>query len=489
MKKIFLALFLSVFLILSVFSISLPVFGGEAKISPEVGKIIDNTRYKYSSWGILVVDLETDEILESLNPDLMFSPGSTTKLFTVAAALDVLGADYRFRTPVYIRGKVNESGELDGDLILVGTGDINMGGRTTPSGHIAYTNADHTDANALGFGSLTDTDPLAGLDSLARQVAKSGIKSINGDIRPSKPGELAKVEWRPRNSLYQVDIKIKTVGEKKESSVIIKAGADGLLVVDGQISAATKEILHTYSIKNPARFARSLFIEALRRAGVKVSASEKADNNDTKLPPPDSYKKLKRVALLESPPFSQFARLILKISHNMGADTLVDLIAVHSGKQTFEEGLYREGAFLKKAGIDVDSISLADGEGGVVTDKISPRAAVRLLKYMKTRKDFKAYFNALPILGVDGSLANAAPKNSPATGKVRAKTGTTAGYNGIRANLFLVAKGLAGYITTAKGRKIAFAVYINNLNVNGIQGLMKVGNVLGKIAEVIYLRY
>ena len=41
-----------------------------------------------------------------------------TKLFSTAAALDTLGADYCFQTPIYRRGDVDASGVLKGDLIL-----------------------------------------------------------------------------------------------------------------------------------------------------------------------------------------------------------------------------------------------------------------------------------------------------------------------------------------------------------------------------------
>ena len=77
--------------------------------------------------------------------------------------------------------------------------------------------------------------------------------------------------------------------------------------------------------------------------------------------------------------------------------------------------------FFVKAGIDTTAISLGDGEGGAPPDYISPRAEVELLRYMATRDDFKAYKDSLPILGVDGTLADSASPNSPATGKVWAK--------------------------------------------------------------------
>ena len=88
---------------------------------------------------------------------------------------------------VYRRGEIVD-GALDGDLILVASGDITMGGRDQPDGTLAYGNIDHTDANAVpGVATLTDTDPLTGLNALARQVADAGITSVRDliDRRPT----------------------------------------------------------------------------------------------------------------------------------------------------------------------------------------------------------------------------------------------------------------------------------------------------------------
>ena len=140
-----------------------------------IAAVMNQPRYaEYTQWGIYAVDRETGEAVYDLNSVQRYVPGSTTKLFPAAAALTAYGPDFRFQTPVYRRGEVVD-GALDGDLILVASGDITMGGRDQPDGTLAYGNIDHTDANAVpGVATLTDTDPLAGLDALARQVADAG---------------------------------------------------------------------------------------------------------------------------------------------------------------------------------------------------------------------------------------------------------------------------------------------------------------------------
>ena len=52
--------------------------------------------------------------------------------------------------------------------------------------------------------------------------------------------------------------------------------------------------------------------------------------------------------------------------------------------------------------------------GGDRADYVTPRATVALLRYMATRPDFQVYFEALPVLGVDGTLASSVKADSPA---------------------------------------------------------------------------
>ena len=120
------------------------------ELSAGIRSVIDAPDYRHSHWGILVADLETGETVYELNAERLFAPASTTKLFTMAAGLDALGADYQFETPIYCSGSFNAAGELTGDLILVASGDLTLGGRTDAEGHIAFTEIDHIAAGKDG---------------------------------------------------------------------------------------------------------------------------------------------------------------------------------------------------------------------------------------------------------------------------------------------------------------------------------------------------
>jgi D-alanyl-D-alanine carboxypeptidase/D-alanyl-D-alanine-endopeptidase (penicillin-binding protein 4) len=498
-------------------SSSLPAVAGD--LAKRIETIIDAPEFRHAHWGLLLVDMESGDTLYERSADKLFAPASTTKLFSVAAALDELGADYRFETPVYADGNVDDDGRLHGNLVLVASGDLTMGGRTDDTGHIAFVDSDHTYANFSRTAEITRPDPLAGLNELARQVAASGIKHIGGDvlvddrlfdsaqgtgsgpgrltpilindnlidvrILPTTPDHPAKVEWRPHTSAVRVDVQVETVRAEDETRVEIESPIKDVVIVHGQIAAEAKPLVRIHEVSDAASFARSLLIEALRRAGVDVPASPLEGNDDDELPEEDDYRALKRVATLKSPPFSESAKLILKVSHNLHASTLPLLLAARHGERSLAAGLRRQHDFLAKAGIDVESISFGGGAGGDRADYTSPRVTVQLLRYMATRPDFAVYHDALPILGEDGTLATAVPKESPARGKVLAKTGTLVWANTMNGTSILNSKALAGYATTSSGKRLALSLVVNQVQIAKSDDRERIGQVLGKICEVI----
>lgn len=108
-----------------------------ATVPQEIRQVLDQPQYRDATWGLRVVDLDTGEVLNVLNSDRQMLIGSVRKLFSVGAALDTLGPDHVFRTKVHRQGAVDGGGNLNGDLILVASGDMVMGGRTNPDGSLA----------------------------------------------------------------------------------------------------------------------------------------------------------------------------------------------------------------------------------------------------------------------------------------------------------------------------------------------------------------
>ena len=497
--------------------ISQKTTAAQSPLPPRVRAIMGTPRYRSARWGLHVADRTTGEVLYDLNGDDLILPASTTKLWSTAAALDAYGPDFRFETPIYKRGVVDAAGSLDGDLILVASGDLTMGGRDTADGRIAFTSIDHAEANLIPGATLTPEDPLAGLNELARQVAAAGIRRVRGTVlidarlfeqkakddyiltpimindnlidvtvSPGGVGQPATVDWRPQTAAYQVQSQVRTVAAGERPDVTAASPQSGMIVVQGTVPADAGEVLRTVQVEDPQAFARTLLIEALVRQGVAVDATPTGPKLAAQLPPSGSYSAADQVALLSSLPFSENIKLINKVSMNLHADTLIMLLAVKNGERAFDEGMAQMLPFVQKTGIDPDAVFLSDGRGNEYTDLFSPHTVTRLLRYMATRADFPTYFNSMPIFGVDGTEATVVPPTSPVAGKAQAKSGTTAAGDLLHQRLILMVRGNAGYLTGASGREMVFGLYVMYVPMMAIEDIFDILKDLGSIVEEIY---
>lgn len=480
----------------------------DAGMKEEIDQIISKDMYQFSTWGMMARDTDSGEVLLSMNGDELFTPGSTTKVFTVATALDVLGPDYRFVTPVY---------KAEDNLILVASGDLAMGGRAAPGDTLEYQNMDHVDAGVFSQCILVEADPLAGLTSLAEQVAASGVSAV-GDvvidnrlfgetclmdkaiitpivvndnlidltIIPGAPGEPAAVDWRPKSSAYSLTNHVVTGSVGSELSIFVPDYTGQQMIdVTGSIPTDAGTLNLTSIVLVPSSFARSLFIDALENAGVTVDAPAAGDNPDDKLPETSVYDAENEVAELISSPFSEYAKVTLKVSQNLYADCLLGIIAAHEGYDTVDGGLFAEGISLESAGVNPDTLFLGDGEGSII-NRISPLAGTTLTAYVAGTENFDVLKDSMPVLGVDGTLATGAEPGDPGYGEIYAKTGTSvAGDQWCR--LFVYTRGLLGYMTTENGNNVAFAIYVNNIP--GLESMDDLQGIAGDVNDVAVVMY
>lgn len=493
---------------------------------------MEKPRYSEATWALRVVDVKSGKVIYDLNSNEKLLTGSVRKLYSVAVTLNQLGTDYRFKTPIFRTGEVDASGDLKGDLVLVAKGDLTMGGRDNGDDTIAFTDFDHNDANALQGAILTAPDPLAGLDKLAQQVAASGITKVSGNviiddrlfkafrvpnqkllitpivindnridvtILPTEPGDRAQVEWRPHSAAFKVISHVTTVAAGGKTDVTLTQVNSNVGIVSGQIAMdyvsplpGVKTLVQTFRLDyprpeqdaaapdGPAAFARAAFIEALERAGVTVRGPLVGPNPFDKLPPPNSYSADNQVAELVSAPYAQYSKLILKVSHNLGANLSLMLFGLAHGANTMPNALKEERTILTgQYGLNGNGFYFPTNGSGSPDSLASAATTVDLLTFMAGQPTFPSYFDSLPILGVDGSLAEIGI-DSPAQGKVFAKTGTFLEDGKIKA------QALAGYIDAWSGRRLAYALFVNDAG--GISDLQDVINVIqdeGEISTII----
>jgi D-alanyl-D-alanine carboxypeptidase/D-alanyl-D-alanine-endopeptidase (penicillin-binding protein 4) len=339
---------------------------------------------------------------------------------------------------------------------------------------------------------------------LAQQVRASGIQTVRGDVvvddrlfdrfrvpnqrllitpimvnenmvdvtvAPAQVGQAVSVDWRPRTGAFGVDGTVTTTAAGTPDTVSLSGG--GLVeclgtvgctgTVTGDIPvgyqaplSGSPALVRTFRIEDPATFARTAFIEALARAGVTVTASSVAPNPIGELPAPALYAPDTRVAQFASPPYAEYAKLILKVSLNLGANLSLMLFGLAHGQRTITDALAAERQTLvDRMGLQADDFDFPTNGSGSPDSQATPRATVRLLTEMAKSDVARVYRTALPVLGVDGSLAHSGA-SLPAKGHVFAKTGTTI------ADGALKAQNLAGYIEARSGRQLAFAVFLND---------------------------
>ena len=375
----------TLFLLIALSTLSL-----RAALPEEMLSIMHQSKYQHANWGIYVKDSQTGQILYDHRSDQLMLPASTTKLFSVAALLHAYGDDYRFKTPIYASGTI-QKGQLKGSLILVAQGDLTLGGRQDDTDKIAYTKLDHVNANFVPGTTLTKEDPLHGIRELAKQVRKSGIQEIQGNVliddrlfdiseergislspiminenlidivlNPTSLGQETVLTWRPQVEGYSVKNGVKTIAKGGIADIQISSDASGKnILVQGTLPLDQKDIVRTFSIKDPSAFARSGLIQALREQGITLRLKE-----DLKLPPKGSFEK-NPLAVWTSPPLSEYAKLILKVSHNLGADLAPMLLAVKHRERTFAEGLRQLAILSRKRSLSLPmslSFSMAPAE-------------------------------------------------------------------------------------------------------------------------------
>lgn len=507
-----------------------PIAFGQGKLQSQIRQITSRPEFRHSTFGIEVYSLDQNKVVYTMNAQQFFTPASTTKLFTEGTALELLGADYRFHTRVYRTGPIDTQGTLNGDLVLVASGDPNLSGRIQPNGTLAFENEDHA------YDGSPDTkavpgDPLLVIRQLASEVASHGIKRVIGRVLvdatlfPEGDRELGtglvissicvndniidltvsaggtqgapvKIKISPFTSYATFDNRITTGPAGSKSDVNVgatdTANADGsrYVTLTGTFPLGGPPVLFKYAVPQPSRFAQVTFVEALRQDGIAANIPDPNAPVDFKALS-NSYTAENIVAEHVSPPLSEEVKVTLKVSQNLHASMtpyILGAVLGHATKDVDQAGFNIEHDFLAKAGLDLSGASQADGAGGAQSAFFTPDFVAHYLAFMSHQENFPMFEKALPILGRDGTLWKI-EVNSPAAGHVMAKTGTFGAYDALNRDLMLTGKGLAGYMTTADGRHLAFALYANRVPLslsdpNAADTV--VGEALGQIASAIY---
>ena len=494
---------------------------------PEVATAINDIEgkgaYAHTIWGIRVADLKTGEVLIDQAGDKTLVPGSIMKVYSTSTVLDAYGPDYRFRTPVYRTGEVKH-GTLLGNLVLVASGDFSFGLREQPDGTLGFNNFPEIDHNYAdtGFAGPTivkGSNPLAALDELAGKVKAAGIKRIRGNViiddrlfatyhgwndgvitpiwlnenvidittTPGSVGKEATVDWRPKIAGLKVVSDVITV-PSNPAPITIDQPRPGVLRLRGQIAADGKPTLNIWQVQHPASVARTAFIEALVRAGVKVSAGAKGANPAKLLPKGDGYAEDHKVAEHVSPPLSEFVKVILKVSYNRGADLMLCLAAVKAGSRHCTDGVASALKLLDRMGVAKNSTYIFDGAGSDDHGHTSPADEAGFLAKITGEPWGAAVRNGMAVLGVDGTQATNGV-GTPAAGHIQIKDGTRVAPMPGETTGVIIAKTQVGYIEAKSGRQLVYGIFLNNAPFAGFDDFVAADHDVAAIGVAIQGAY
>jgi serine-type D-Ala-D-Ala carboxypeptidase/endopeptidase (penicillin-binding protein 4) len=450
------------------------------QLQADITRILAAPAFERMQWAVLVQTAGSGDTLFGQQPSKLMMPASNMKLVTLAAAAERLGWDFTFETKLVTSAPL-EAGVLRGDLIIVGSGDPTINGRGGPamrtfdgwadqlkSAGIAriegriVADARAFDRETLGAGWAWDY--LA--DSYAAGVGALQFNEDVADIAvqpgPS-PGTPAVVEVRPIESGLILVNQVTTSASGSPNLDLYRLPGSNRLVVTGTIPAGSKEAVRAASVDRPALyFARMLRVSLVGR-GIEVTgdAGEYEDVYAT-VPPGNASNgsdgpaasDLRVLLTHRSPPLSEFARVQMKVSQNLYAETLLRTLGAQTGPGTAAAGRAVVRDVLGSWGVDTDAYVQADGSGLSRYNYVCADTIVRILRRLYNDPRHRdAFIATLPIGGQDGTIARRFV-GMRAAGNVRAKTGSI---SNVRA--------LSGYVTTLDGEALVFSILANNFTV------------------------
>jgi D-alanyl-D-alanine carboxypeptidase/D-alanyl-D-alanine-endopeptidase (penicillin-binding protein 4) len=227
-----------------------------------------------------------------------------------------------------------------------------------------------------------------------------------------------------------------------EEVVLVKEPGTGRILLSGRLPLGGGWS-GRIAVEDPARFAVTAFADVLQAKGIRVTG----DVLTSRAPPLPG---LRVLAVHEGPALAEIVRQVNKESLNVHAETLLRLVGLRTrGMGSVENGTDAVFETLARLGVPTEGWVISDGSGLARSDLLTPAGLVTLLVAMDRHPQATAFRESLPVAGVDGTLERRL--RGAAQGRIVAKTGTLAH-----------ASALAGYLTTASGDRLAFAIIVNN---------------------------
>ncbi len=370
-----------------------------------IDKFLSDSSLVNASVSLCFSETETGKIIKEYNSGISLTPASVMKLITSAAALELLGPHYTFKTKIGYTGSINKiTGKLNGDIIITGGGDPALGSQ--------YFSDNYKDF----------------ITQWADEIRNTGIKKIEGriltddsyyDFQPAP----AKWLWEDTGNYYGAgvyglsvfdniynihfttgsDSSTPVINEvipslykyKLENRLIAAGSSDEGYVfaapystngwISGSIPPDKQDFVLKASITDPPLLLAKIINDKLEEKGIKISKKPSTIRLEKK------YKLKEIIPVTEtiSPALSDIIFVLNHESVNLFAEHfLKELGKKYKNSGTTKAGIDVVMEFLDTTGISTRGMFIEDGSGLSPLNSINSAGLVSLLNYMAAKSRY-----------------------------------------------------------------------------------------------------
>lgn len=422
-----------------------------------------------ASIGFIAENINQNKIIADHNGQTFMLPASTQKVFTALAAKLALGDEFRFETSLQTQGKV-QNNQLDGDLIVKFTGDPDL---TTGQLYGLFATLKKQGVNQINGNLILDTSVFASHDRGSGWIwndltmcfnsppaavnLDNNCFYVNLDANKSV-GEFVQFNV-PTQYPIQVFGQVRVVGAEEAPYCQLDAVVhdNNRYQIKGCIARQTKPFGLSFAVQDTDAYAAAIVQRQLRQTGIQFSGQVQQ---------PHQPQQGTVLAQHLSKPLPELIKKMMKKSDNQIADSLFRTIAYHTFKRpaSFQLGsLALKRILSTQAKIKFGHSIIADGSGLSRHNLVDPNTMLQALNYIARNEDKLHLMDSFPVAGVDGTISGRGSLiNPPLVKNVLAKTGSLKGvYN------------LAGFMTNARGERIAFVQFINGYSTGELENKTK----------------
>jgi serine-type D-Ala-D-Ala carboxypeptidase/endopeptidase (penicillin-binding protein 4) len=423
----------------------------------------------HATWAVDVRSLDTGETLYRLNAGKLMMPASNMKIVTLAAAAELLGWEHRFTTTLETTAPV-VAGVLEGDLFVRGTGDPSINTREQRAAAVLdgwaaalrEAGIGHIRGRIVGDDQAFDGEGIGpgwSWDYLhAGYAAPVGALQFNENVATiavapgATVGAPAVIALGAGTGFTVVNHAV-TGGPDAPESISYRRRIDRpVLEVRGTVPLGGSAVSRTVAVINPTLYFAQSLKDGLIARGITVDG-EAVDIDDIAAELAGEPAVERRVlATTESPTLREIGTVLMKVSQNQYAETLVKAVgASEGGLGTTAAGRRAVSGVLSGWGVPPDAYVMSDGSGLSRYNYVSTSALTTILERMyRDERHREPFLSTMPVAGLDGTIASRM-RRTRAEGNVLAKTGSIANV-----------RSLSGYVRTQDGEQLVFAILAND---------------------------